>query len=285
MRFTERMVNIGAFRSYPMVVVDGGARRGARKRWNIYKSHAAILGFEPEELECARLVARAPDNHFYYPIALSNEVGEREWYRLTNVGSSGFYPPNPAMVDRFPWEQTMHIVRERTVPTTTLDVFMENSKYVGIDFIKLDVEGAELDALKGASNQLDSFVLGVHVEALFTPVRYGQSDFCMVDTYLRDKGFRLYDLAPFRHLRRTVTKDDSASDTGQVVYAVSTYFRDILIDQNPSFELDVTKVLKLASLFELFNLKDCAIEVLSYYVNTVGPIPGVNFKKVTDLLR
>jgi FkbM family methyltransferase len=44
--------------------------------------------------------------------------------------------------------------RSETVSTITLDTFVRREKLKRVDYIKIDVEGAELDVLRGAQRTL-----------------------------------------------------------------------------------------------------------------------------------
>lgn len=81
------------------------------------------------------------------------------------------------------------IVDVKNVSTTRLDDIAE---VADCDFLKVDVQGAELDVLKGAARALDRAVT-VHCEVEFSPVYKGQALFGDVDLLLRTGGFELID--------------------------------------------------------------------------------------------
>jgi hypothetical protein len=64
--------------------------------------------------------------------------------------------------------------------------------------IKLDIQGAELKALRGASRILDEEVKLIYAEVSFHPLYEGGTTFGEVDGFLREHGFVLYNLYKVR---------------------------------------------------------------------------------------
>jgi hypothetical protein len=80
------------------------------------------------------------------------------------------------------------VTAERSTEARSLD-----SLFAGRDihFLKLDVEGAEFELLKGAKNKLETSVLGVRSEVLFAPVYQGAPLFGDLHRVMLDSGFEL----------------------------------------------------------------------------------------------
>ena len=75
-------------------------------------------------------------------------------------------------MSRFPgWKDLIPNKTER-LATTDLDSFVKRELISQIDFIKLDIEGAELEVFKGAKKTLQGS-LGISTEAVFYPWRKG----------------------------------------------------------------------------------------------------------------
>jgi FkbM family methyltransferase len=76
-----------------------------------------------------------------------------------------------------------------TVETVTLDEFVEQAGLERVDFVKLDVEGAELAALKGASQVLEE-----HRPKLAVALYHGPEDLTEIPLYLQELGlgYRLF---------------------------------------------------------------------------------------------
>jgi hypothetical protein len=61
----------------------------------------------------------------------------------------------------------------------------------GMDMLKIDVQGAELDVFVGAGTLLEDALL-IWTEVEFLPLYRDQPLFAEVERYLRDKGFQLF---------------------------------------------------------------------------------------------
>ena len=77
----------------------------------------------------------------YHRIALSKTKGKRVFHSNNSTGDS-FYPENTELSGAFGWQ-------EKEVETADLDSFAQQNHLPPPDWIKLDVQGAELDVLTG----------------------------------------------------------------------------------------------------------------------------------------
>lgn len=134
-----------------MTVLDVGAHHGyyTLLASKLVKSQGIVVAFEPSERECVRLERHVRLNKCRNVMiersALGAQRGEADLYLVDGAEDycNSLRPP----VVKSP-------ARKVRVPVETLDEFLERTNIGEIDFIKLDVEGAELDVLKGASQLL-----------------------------------------------------------------------------------------------------------------------------------
>jgi len=87
---------------------------------------------------------------------------------------------------------------ERTVPTIRLDEFVREKKLSPPFLIKIDVQGAELQVLAGASDILDqaaAIILEVSLFGFFV----GGPQFSDVVAYMKEKGFVVYEILDARN--------------------------------------------------------------------------------------
>lgn len=269
-RLTKHLVETGFFRSRPLVVLDVGARDGFESFWSeTYADQVEFIGFEPDKEECEKLNKSLDRNGRIYPVALHRDKQERLFYRTAFVDSSGFYQPNDAMVSRFLDHISLKVVDTEEMATQDMDSFAAEHGLERIDFIKLDVEGAELDVLEGAEDLLSNSVLGLRLEVLFIESRKGQPLFSDIEIFLREKGFALFELCPFRRARRSLPDKltpQFCSDYGQTTWAEALFLRDAVAELNGESERarkwDLVSITKLASIMDVFGLNDCSVELL-----------------------
>lgn len=143
--FVERYLKSG------MTVLDIGAHHGLYSLLASIKvgSRGRVFSFEPSPRECKvlrmNLVLNWARNVKVQSIALGSKSGESDLY-LVETQESGCNSLRPPVVD----SATSRV----RVPVVTLDEFLSNTNLRTVDFIKLDVEGAELDVLTGAQQFL-----------------------------------------------------------------------------------------------------------------------------------
>ncbi len=174
-------------------VIDVGCRWGASEQWAPLGRLVRIIGFDPDPVECARLQQGVdPDRARYVPVALAATAGTRELHVTAEPACSSLYPPDDHAVSTFPELAVAREVGTQTIEVTTLDAWAA-AEGIEPDFLKLDVQGAELDVLMGAQRSLDT-VRALEIEVEFNPIYRGQPLFGDVDALLRRRGFVLWHL-------------------------------------------------------------------------------------------
>ena len=272
--------NTDYFQKNPIVLVDVGARDGFLSEWGIFEDGARIYCFELDLEECNRLNAGSPSHVTYLPIALGREAGEGLIYETHLPYSSGLYESRMDLFSRLLNRDNAKVVGHTSVQLDTLDQALAREGVSSVDFIKLDAEGAELDILKGGKNILSkSNLLGVLTEYRFHPEINGSAPFWMLDQFLQEEGFRLFDIAAYPQSRRVLpypgindyfmpdgTRFYAYTTHGQVMDGDALYFRDMLIEKNSDLGKSISpvKLLKLAALYELYHHNDAAEVIITF---------------------
>jgi len=86
----------------------------------------------------------------------------------------------------------------RSYPITTLDALVQKLSFPWPDLIKLDLQGAELEALKGATQCLQK-AQALMLEVSFIPLQAGSPLLYDMVTFCHDHGFRAYDISGLWH--------------------------------------------------------------------------------------
>src|SRR5947207_3839456 len=182
-----------------MRILDVGARAPTDPFYSI--ENAEIIGFEPDAIEAERvgLLGRAK----IVPCALGSSLERRLFYVTHDPQCSSLYRPNDAVIDAFHGLEGARLSHTITVETRPLDDALTETGWSSVDFIKIDVQGAALDVLKGAGRTL-STCHSLLVEIEFVPIYVGEPLFAEVDAFLASTGFAL---SHFSSLHRRQSHD------------------------------------------------------------------------------
>jgi FkbM family methyltransferase len=181
------------------LVVDGGASDGAwasRLRDEGYSGR--ILSIEPHASSFAELERRAVGDTLWEcrRVALGAEPGSVD---LNVAGIHQASSTLPMAARQAQLEARSAYIGTEQVERARLDDTVGD---VGRVFLKLDVQGAELEALRGATRTLES-TQAVEVELSTATLYEGQALVHDVLAYLYDAGFELIGLEPSYRERST----------------------------------------------------------------------------------
>jgi FkbM family methyltransferase len=183
-----------------------------------------LVGFEAVKEECDKLNALGRPNERYLPYFIGDGA-DRQFCQNNFVMTSSLYEPNRRLVDLFnSLGEVMRPVKREKVKTTRIDDVPEIER---IDYLKMDIQGAELDALRGAAKRLADAVV-IHTEVEFVPLYTGQPLFAEVDAELRGHGFLLHSFPGIagRAFKPLVAEGDATRPVNQVLWADAVYVRD-----------------------------------------------------------
>jgi FkbM family methyltransferase len=286
------------FAADPIVILDIGARGGFNTEWEVLGDQCRIYCFEPDKAEFERLKTTAPAHVTYIPCAVGGKSGPAVLYEAKLGASTSLYKTDMNYFGRLLNRDNGIVVAEHSVQVSTLDEVLTKYKIPPPNFIKLDVEGAEVDVLAGAASHLDvSTLLGVLSEIRFQREINGSPPFAHLDMLLQRAGLRLFDLQ-FSHQSRRAMPYPSLEDyrlpSGERFFAYTThgqiqdgdalYFRDFLVDANRQLieEISPRAILKLCAFLELYSFNDCAAELILALRERLAPI--VDCSLILDLL-
>jgi FkbM family methyltransferase len=139
------------------IIIEAGAQFGEDTQWmSAFWPQGTIYAFEPSPVSFPSVqdVAANNNNVFAQQLALSNIKGEFAFY-LAGGASSLLKPTESFNNDYFHSDLEHPII----VPVTTLDEWAYDHNISTIDFMWLDMEGNELNALQGALNSLKNVKL------------------------------------------------------------------------------------------------------------------------------
>ncbi len=147
-------------------------------------------------------------------MALAATSGESQMHINASPMTSSMLPRGSFAVRYF--DEVTRPVTTRPVWTVSLDDWAAQSGIDRIDVLKLDLQGFEVEALKGAAALLRRGIRCIYTEVSFVPLYEGSCLFGDVDALLRQHGYRLYNLYHLATKRRD----------GQLNGADALYIRD-----------------------------------------------------------
>ncbi|HET7086206.1 MAG TPA: FkbM family methyltransferase [Rhizomicrobium sp.] len=193
-----------------------------------------VVGFEPQAAALARLEQKKGPRERYLPYALADGT-ERTLHVCQLEGMTSLLVPDPAHLALFNLFPTWGTVKER-IPVTTrkLDDIAE---VTALDFLKMDVQGAEREVLAHGQNKLKDTVV-IQTEVSFVPLYRDQPGFGEMDLCLRELGFlphcstgtKIWPLSPM------VVGDQPNRGIRQLLETDMVYVRDFSKPENMTAE-------------------------------------------------
>ncbi|WP_442756793.1 FkbM family methyltransferase [Methylocystis sp. JAN1] len=181
-------------RNHEFTVVDVGAQNLASEE-HVYTPLCRpdikhrIIGFEPLQERADERSASDGAQTIIYPVAIGDGA-THTLYVNNDDATSSLFPLNEALCAEFEHLNTLKLASTERLATSRLDDVLPAEP---VDFLKLDIQGAELLALENASKVLDRTAV-IHCEVEFDQIYKGQPLFHDVSKLLADKNFYLVDL-------------------------------------------------------------------------------------------
>ena len=173
------------------VVIDAGARYGLHPTWTDLRGLADFHLFEMDAQEADRLRSkyRSDARIRIYPIALYSSDTTLTYSVNQHHALNSVFQTNEDLLRRNEYMlRDFEKAEERTTPARSIDSLFRGQS---VHFMKLDVEGAEYELLKGAAEILRSSVLGLRSEVLFAPIYENAPQFGELHRFMMDHGFEL----------------------------------------------------------------------------------------------
>lgn len=238
-----------------------------------------VLGFEPQIEALARLENAKGPRERYLPYVLGN--GSARTLNICELeGMTSLLKPDPTHLALFNLFPTWGIVKSQ-VPVTTRKLD-DVAEITHLDFLKLDVQGAEHEVLVHGRDKLKEAVV-VQTEVSFVPLYQGQPVFGEIDLLLREMGFlphcvtgtKIWPISPM------VVGDAPNRGIRQLLETDMVYVRDFSRPQNMSAEQ--WKHLALVA-HHCYGSYDLALKAIVTLI-AMGAVPDGSNKRYLASLR
>jgi len=196
------------------VIVDVGAAGGLFWKWEILSRMGVVkgIGFEPDADECRASQALFPHNTFLQ-MAIAGKKGKTKLRIARNGPCTSLLEPNLKRMQRWPIRNCFETIKTIEISAVTLSQALSDAGIDKVDFLKVDVQGAEGEVLAGAGKYLDQ-LLGIELETHMVPLYKGERVFADLTGALDKWNFRLRGVEP------------QGSFEGEVVEIEAFYGRD-----------------------------------------------------------
>lgn len=285
---TELLRQRGAFDRAPFVLIDAGCSGGIDEAWRAFGPSLVAHAYDPDIAACEELQARERFEHVHYharhvglpeshPFARQRREDATRWPNTNIWGrvTAGYLAERAQ--NSAPPEDAAPAAPPRVAdPSDVIGVaeIVRAENLATVDFLKIDVDGPDLEVLESARDMLTSSrVLGVGMEVnWFGSANPSEHTFHNTDRFLREQGFTLFGVTLRRYSRTDLPapfeKEAFAyTHFGQPYQGDGIYVRDLASDHQTELaaEYPPEKLLKLACLYELIGVPDCAAEILNRF--------------------
>jgi FkbM family methyltransferase len=207
-------------------ILDIGAHTGETvERYRLHFADPKFFCFEPFPDSLAVLTRRygGDPSVRVIPKAVADSPGSRIFH-VNELDSTSSLLPRPKSARRY-YPKNAGPKSTINVSVTTIDEFMNSEGIETIDVLKLDIQGGELMAFKGAAKMLrENRVRVIYTETMFVPHYEGNPLFHDLWSFLADFGYTFFDLY---HLRRAANGQLRFGDA----LFIDREIRDVVVDR------------------------------------------------------
>ena len=221
-----------------------------------------VYGFEPNEAQYAKLVAENRPNETFFCKAVGLP-GERMLHVHPAAGFTSLFPMDAAALRSIGKEGWINPNTQQVPPTTvTLDTLAD---LPNLDLLKMDLQGGELEVLRGGLSKLSEAV-AVVAEVRFHRIYEGEPMFGDLDVELRAQGFKLHKFLFTKSVMMPHAHEDQVVRpklTSQLLDGDAVYIRDA--DYAATFSDDQLMFLALAA-DTVFDSPDLALHCIDQLI-------------------
>ena len=237
--------------------LDVGAAGGQQSRWKQYYNSIDYVLVEPDERSRNELHELFGTSTLIVDKALWGNAGSIQINLCNDTKQSSVYKPNMDLLKKYQFPERYLIDSNVSVDCSTIDELLYKSDIV-LDFMKLDIQGAELQVLIGGELSLSS-VLCLEIEVEFSRLYLDQPLADEIFVYMRKNGFEFLDFVHINRWERT-----AYSGLGQTMFADAVFIQspDKIVGQVSDGTMSVEMGLKFIALLYMYRRYDLALHVL-----------------------
>ena len=268
------LTDAGTFRDAPFTLIDVGCSGGLIDMAGEFSPDLRAVGFDRLTTEVERLQSLESRTDVRFEAAL---VGAGDAYvgvprstpNVFNRSSAALY----WRMHDFDHAREYFNAGEKIQVTERrirLDEWLAGHPEWRVDFLKVDTDGADLDVLLSLGERLAE-PLAIYIEVSFDgDPGPSHNVFSTIFDMVTAAGFRLFSLTPTTYARGEFPQPfewemPAQTVRGQIMQADALFCRDLAVEGDD----DPSRILKLASIFDLMDLQDCAGELLEAHTDAL----------------
>ncbi len=260
--------------SISMTCLDVGARGGFKDELTLIAPSVNAIGFEPEAIECQRLnekldSASQPWKSIkFLPAALGEQADHRTLNIYKRRGCTSLLEADIEQTSLFSRQDYYELVDAASIDTVPMDQAAEQYGFQDAIYLKIDVEGAELEVLSTARTLLSESLNFIRMEVTFAPVRKKQPLFSDIESFLRPFGFVPLGFVEMHHWRPLSKVKHPYLDNNNLPYSKGQMIHgDVLFWKpmpwtNQSYINDISSMMKIIYLLLVHEYVDHAYQIV-----------------------
>lgn len=223
-RRTDTLTRAGIARSIlggeRFVAIDVGAANGLLPHWELLNGAVDVYQVEPRAEACDELIkinaaAGLGSSRHVVCAGVAGSDGPRTLYVSNAPTGSSLLRFDPAAVEDcadYVDPKYLFPITEHQIETRRLSSIMDEARESRVDLIKLDIQGAELEALQGLGPQRLQGLLGAELEVGMHAFYPEEARFPAIERFMNENGMELFDVRVAR-VRRPLHGQDGAYET------------------------------------------------------------------------
>ena len=253
-------------KSLKFEIIEVGAHPYGGKEELFYRlldffPNSKVNAFEIDETECQKLNKLSKNGVQFFPYALGYKEELRKFYETNHPMCSSLYEPDIELLKLYHNLEVAYLKNISEIKTISIDKFMETEKIKTVDFIKIDIQGAELDVFKGANKCLEN-ILSIVSEVEFIQIYKNQPLFGDVCSFLNRKDIMFHKFLGLagRSLKPIIINNEKNYPI-QHIWSDAVFIKNIF--KIPY--LDNSQLLKLSVFSYLYGSPDLTVFCLQNY--------------------
>jgi len=213
-------------------ILDIGARGGLIEPWKSVPCELIKTTLvEPDPIEAERLIKALSKNQNSEADVLQYALWSSNTELFLNInrseGTSSILNPNRSFLKSFPESERFDTLRRLPIRAVSVDYLAEQKQLIETDFLKIDIQGAELNVLNGGISFFKKNLIGLEVEVEFSRMYEGQPLFRDIDRFVNEElSLSLWDLRG-TYWRYKTPKYIGGGQKGQLIFADALYLMSI----------------------------------------------------------